>query len=233
MSQTSNKPHIVEIATDLAPEPESAPAPEPVPIAKPAAFDLTKFASKRGAAIAGVETLQTALPVHRISDANDFVRLHPDDDPETGYWSVALCFVNVPIKGQARDTLHLIDEDLARELLPSKRILSWHLALASKPWDSFFLCQVPATNLDNQWNATNVMACQRAMTHWVQATSRKAEGVEAYKIDLARHADAFPEPKWPSASLSELIATTFAGRMIDQEQHPGLLRLIGDKQDVS
>ena len=37
----------------------------------------------------------------------------------TKYWSPELCFVNVPIKGQKRDTLHLIDEDLAMRYLPS------------------------------------------------------------------------------------------------------------------
>jgi hypothetical protein len=46
-----------------------------VPIAKPRAFDLDKFKSKRAAAVANVETLQTGLPHHNISQAKDFVRL--------------------------------------------------------------------------------------------------------------------------------------------------------------
>jgi hypothetical protein len=75
------------------------------PIAKPSAFNLDKFKSKRAAAMANVETLLTALPTHNIAQAKDFVRLHPD---EINYWSDELCFVNVPIKGQKRDTLHLI-----------------------------------------------------------------------------------------------------------------------------
>jgi hypothetical protein len=67
----------------------------------------------------------------------------------------------------------------------------------------------------------------------VQATSRKDEGVEAYKIDVAQDADAFPEPNWPTPSLDELILVTFGGRMITSEDHPGLLRLIGAKQSTS
>src|SRR5262249_37590152 len=55
-----------------------------VAIPKPGGFDLNKFRSKRSAAIAGVETLQTALPVHRLAEAKDFVRLHRDEDE---YWS--------------------------------------------------------------------------------------------------------------------------------------------------
>jgi hypothetical protein len=68
---------------------------------------------------------------------------------------------------------------------------------------------------------------------WVQVTSRKQEGVENYKIDLAQDPDAFPDPKWPPQSLDELISTAFKDRMIDHEDHPALKRLIGAKQSVS
>jgi hypothetical protein len=47
---------------------------------------------------------------------------------------------------------------------------------------------------------------------------------------VARHHDAFPEPKWPTQTLDELIEKTFAGRMVDREDHPALLRLVGAKQ---
>ncbi len=212
---------------------ENVPAEDDQPamsIAKPGAFDLDKFKSKRAVAMANVETLQTALPHHSISQAKDFVRLHPSEDT---HWSPELCFVSVPIKGQKRDTLHLIDEELAMRHLPSARILRFRLALATKPNDIFFLCHVPTRNADNSWNGSNLQACEQAKTYWTQATSRKEEGVEAYKIDAARDADAFPQPQWPSQSLNSLIAITFAGRMIDVEDHPGLLRLIGAKQSTS
>jgi hypothetical protein len=199
-------------------------------IPKPSTFDLDKFKSKRAAAVASVETLQTALPHHSIAQAKDFVRLHSD---EVDYWSPELCFVNVPIKGQKRDTLHLIEEELAMRFLPSARILRFRLALATKPNDIFFLCHVPTRNTDNGWNASNLQACEQAKTHWVLATSRKDEGVEAYKIDFAKDPDAFPEPNWPTQSLADLIGKTFAGLMIDSEDHPGLLRLIGARQSTS
>jgi hypothetical protein len=203
---------------------------ESITIAKPDAFSLDKFKSQHAAAMAGVETLLTALPHHNIAQAKDFVRLHPD---EVKYWSPELCFVSVPIKGQKRDTLHLINEELAMRLLPSARILRFRLALATKPNDVFFLCHVPSQNTDNGWNNTNLQACEQAKTLWTQATSRKEEGVEAYKIDVSRDADVFPAPKWPTQSLGDLIGKTFAGRLIESEDHPGLLRLIGAKQSVS
>ena len=40
----------------------------------------------------------------------------------------------------------------------------------------------------------------------------------------------FPAPNWPKQTLDELILVTFNGRMIDKDDHPGLLRLIGAKQ---
>jgi hypothetical protein len=203
---------------------------EAAQIPKPEESGLQKFKSKRAATLAGVETLLTALPHHSISEAKDFVRLHPDEEK---YWSAELCFVNVPIKGQKRETLHLIDEEIAMRHLPSARILRFRLALASKPDDILFLCHVPSRNLDNSWNDTNLKACEQGKTLWTQATSRKDEGVESYKIDKARDPNTFPEPNWPAQTLDDLIIRTFADRMITEENHPGLLRLIGAKQEIS
>ena len=72
----------VNLVEDVVEEPaapvESSP-PDTPPIEKPAEPSLLdRFKSKRSPLIAGVETLQTALPHYRISDANDWVRLHPD-----------------------------------------------------------------------------------------------------------------------------------------------------------
>jgi hypothetical protein len=198
-------------------------------VPKPSGFDINKFRSKRSPAAAAVETLQTALPICRLSEAKDFARLHPDEDE---YWSPELCFVSVPIKGQKRDTLHLIDETLAMEFLPSGKIQRFRLALATKPYDTFFLCAVPTQNLDNSWVSSNLAACEQAKTNWVMASSRKDEGVDSYKVNFARHQDAFPEPQWPSQSLHELIEVAFAGRLIDYAEHPGLLRLIGARRSV-
>jgi hypothetical protein len=202
----------------------------PISIAKPAEFSLDKFKSKHSPAAAGIETLLTALPHYPMSQARDFVRLHPDEEH---YWSPEFCFVHVPIKGQKRETLHLIEEELGMRHLPSAKIQRFRLALATKPNDVFFLCHVPTQNLDNPWNDSDLDACLKAKTKWTQATSRRDEGVDGYKVDFARNDDAFPEPNWPTQKLEPLILTTFAGRMINSEDHPGLLRLIGAKQSTS
>ena len=211
--------------------PTDNPADEaPMSIPKPSKSTLDMFKSTRDPSIAGVETLLTALPHHKMSEARDWVRLHPD---EAEYWSPEYCFVHVPVKGQKRDTLHLINEAIAKQFLPSDRIQRFRLALATKPHDVFFLCHVPSQNLDNTWNETSVRACLQAKMKWAQATSRKGENAEGYQITYARDQDSFPEPTWPKQTLDELILVTFAGRMIDSDDHPGLLRLVGAKQSLS
>ena len=230
---TNTKP-IKLAAVEDQKTPENAPQDSAAPdssaelsIAKPSAFNLDKFKSRRTAMVANVETLLTALPHHSLKEAGDYCRLHPDEE---NYWSPELCFVSVPVKGQKRDTLHLIEEELAMRYLSSGKIKRFRLALATKPFDRFFLCHVPTQNLDNTFNETNLQGCLKAKTLWTELTSRKEEGVDAYKIDFARDQDAFPEPKWPTQTNDELIAVTFAGRMIDRDDHPALLRLIGAKQ---
>ena len=208
--------------------PEDAPLVIPKP--EPGGFDLNRFKSKRDATAANIETLPSALPVHNAAAAKDFVRLHPHEDT---HWSVELCFVNVPIKGQKHDTLHLITEDLASQFLEGGEILRFRVALATKPGDSFFLCTIPTQNLDNLWNITNLDGCEKARTYWTKFTSRKGEGAEGYKISLARDLESFGEPNWPTQPLDELIAKTFAGRMIEAQDHPALLRKVGAKQSLS
>jgi hypothetical protein len=114
------------------------------PIIKPPAFSANKFKSTTAPTIANVETLLTGLPHYTIAQAKDFVRLHPD---EKTYWSDELCFVNVPIKGASKESLHLIIEPLAK-CLPNARVLHFRLALATRPYDNFFLCHVPTRNPD-------------------------------------------------------------------------------------
>jgi hypothetical protein len=202
----------------------------PIQIAKPEeSGGLSRFRSTRGSTVAGVETLLTALPHHSISQAKDFVKLHNEET----YWSCEFCFVNVPVKGQKRETLHLIEEPLAMRYLSNGVIERFRLALATKPHDVFFLCHVPSQNLDNVWNETNLQGCVQAKTLWTRLVSRRDEGVDGYKIEQAKSKKAFPEPNWPTQNLEALIMATFAGRMIDRDNHPGLLRLIGAEQSTS
>jgi hypothetical protein len=198
---------------------------EPMSIAKPPAFNLDDFKSD-APSIDGVETLLTALPHHSLAQAKDWVRLHPD---EAVGWSSQLDFVNVPISG-VHDTLHLIHPHISKQYIPSGRLQRFRLAIATKPEDKFFLCHIPTQNKENLYNKSNLAACENAKKLWTQAISRRDEGVDGYKIIYSRDPDAFPEPKWPTQSLAELIEVTFAGRIIRTHDDPALLRLIGARQ---
>jgi hypothetical protein len=176
----------------------------------------------------------TGLPHHPLADAKDFTRLHPDEE---NYWSTEYCFVNVPVQGQKKETLHLIVSDLAAQLSPG-RVQKFRLALATKPYDVHFLAHVPSQNLDNPWNETNLQGCEAAKRLWTMLTSLKSIGQEKYKIDhskdeVEKRGAPFPEPKWPEQTLDELIEATFAGRMILDEAHPAWLRLVGSAQKLS
>src|SRR5262245_21212107 len=141
----------------------------------------------------------------------------------------------VPIRGQARDTLHLISNRLAG-LLPPKRVQRFRLALATKPYDVFFLCMVPVpnnANVDNSWIKSNLEACERARITWVMAVSQRHAGLDRYEICYAADPDAYPEPRWPTQTLHELIKVTFKGRLITKEDDPAWARLIGAKPAVS
>ena len=217
-----NKPSLV-LSAPPADDDESMSIPKPTK----SMMDLCK--STEDPSIAGVENLLTALQHYKLSEANDWARLHPN---ETTHWSSEYCFVNVPIKGQKKDTLHPILESLAKRYLDAKRILRFRLALATKPYDVFFLCHVPSRNLDNKWNDDALRACLHGKTKWVQTLSRKAENTDGYHIKFAQDQDAFPEPNWPRQSLSEIVDLTFHGRIIDNTDHPGLLRILGAKQST-
>ena len=199
-------------------------------IVKPTPAFMDKFRSKKPPTLAGVETLLTALPILKLGSVRDFFRLHPNED---SYWTPELCFVNVPIKGTKKDLLHLIDEDIAVEYLQTGEIMRKRLVLASKPHDVFFFLDVPTRNQDNSWNKTALEACERAKALWVKGSSRKEEGVDEYKIMAARDADVFPLVQWPKRTCDELLEVTFRTTNIDTDRHPGLLRLIGAKQDLT
>ena len=139
----------------------------------------------------------------------------------------------MPIKGAKRDMLHLIDDDLAVQHLPAKKIKRHRLALACKPHDVFFFCIVPSQNLDNAWNAER----SRPATWLRRIGSRRCRGGPkvsmATRSSLHRIRTRFPSRNgrrvrsmscWKSRSRTPTSTTTAI---------PALLRLIGAKQDLT
>ena len=194
------------------------------------ANSLEKFKSKRARPLGGVETLLTALPILKIGDVQDFARLHPSEED---YWSPELCFVSVPIKGVKNDMLHLIDEEIAVEYLPAKKIKRQRLALATKPHDVFFFCIVPSQNLDNSWNERRSRLASWPRRRGCRRHRARPKASTATRSITRGTKMPFPPPKWPSRTLDELLEVTFRNANIDTDKHPGLLRLIGAKPDLT
>jgi hypothetical protein len=143
--------------------------------------------------------------------------------------------VRVPIIGMKDKMLHLIDDELARNNLPSGKIKNFRLALATKPNNVFFLAEIPTRNTDNSFVMSHLRGVEQAKTRWAQLTSQKAEGRETYKVEFPRNEKAFPEPDWPNPkkqSLESLIEAAFTGRIINEEDDAAFLRLIGDVQSL-
>lgn len=214
-----------KLVTSIPPEA----GPSAPPIAKPGADFMNRFRSTKSAEMPGVATPLAPLKIIRAGETEDFFRVHPDEE---NYWTCELCFVSVPVKGTARPLLHLITEEIAMEYLSPKLIKRHRLALATKPYDVLFFCSVPSQNLDSAWNATALTALDRSKSRWTQVFSRRDEGLEEYGHKFAQNEDAFPAPKWPLRSVHEYLEVTFRDASITTSNHPGLLRLIGAKQDL-
>jgi hypothetical protein len=202
------------------------------PLIKPdAPFSLDRFKSKRDKTAANVEIDPGPLPVSRIVDVKDFVRVHHDEE---NFWSDELTFISVPIKGMKKEQLHIIDQELAVTTLEPAQILWMRLALASKPDGKLFLAQIPSMeNMDNTWNSTHFDAIRRAQKVWLMAVSRAKTGEEGYEVVLAKSQDAF-KLAWGKRTLLEHIERSFKGRIIMPDEgsqygskHEAFLRKIG------
>jgi hypothetical protein len=204
----------------------------PIGIEKPApTWTLADFKSVRNEEKAEITKEPTPLPVIRAPHVNDFVRLHEDTE---NYWSDELSFVTVPVKGEKTGTLHLILPNIAR-LLPPKKVEHSRLALASKPFDEFFLCRVPTRGIETSaWAMSEALACEEVTTRWAIVYSLRSEGIERYGTRHADDNEFVPPPKWPTQSLQEIITITFGdgshtSNIITDSEHPGLSRLLGRK----
>jgi len=224
------KPDLLGTAAAITPVTIAKPEEEALSVPKPAAFDLSKLKSTGPLTPPNVKTLLPPLSVRHLKEVGDYVRLHPD---EANYWSKETWLVSVPIKGSKGDNLHLITPELAKQYLPPARIKRMRFALGATPNGVFFLCEVPTQNLDNVWNKTTLTACETAKTFWTRLDSRHSEGLEGYVTSISGDKDFAPEPDWPTKPFDEIIGFSFEGRIIWTADHPGLLRLLGKKQQMS
>ena len=150
-----------------------------ISIVKPSFLD--KYKSKRPPTIGGVDAELNPLKVLRIGEVGDFARFHPNEDE---YWTPELCFVSVPVNGEKRDMLHLIDEDIAVQVPAGEEdqaACGWRWRRSRTTSSSSASCRRRTSTIRGTSRRSRLV--QKAKTPWVQALSRKAEGVDAYKIE--------------------------------------------------
>ena len=75
----------------------------------------------------------------------------------------------------------------------------------------------------NQWHESFAQGVEIALTQWVRVTANMPSG--AYDVLVAQAK--FAEPDWPDTTLEELVKVGFRGKIIDREDHPVILALLG------
>ena len=206
------------------PAAKSAPAAapeEPVSIEKPPPGEiLARFKTKRSLD-ERIQTLLPALPHRKISDAKDYVRLHPDD----AYWSDEYCFVMVPVPGIKGLRAAPARFRLGGGASPgSLQDSAWRWRRSRT---ISFSCPGPQPEPRQRMESLEPGGVRTPpRTSW-KGHQQETEGSEGYHIkptesELRGEGDPFPEPNWPTESLDEIVAKTFDGRMIlDREVRLG------------
>jgi hypothetical protein len=172
--------------------------------------------------------LEKLRPMY-FKDVKDYWWTHPD--PE--YTTPPMCFLKVPMPS-GRTTLHPIGEDLLKgQGVANDQVERRKLILATRPNGALFLGILPYMNLDNEYNSDVVAAVEdeEYKNKW-RKLSRYEDGRAGYIVTLALDQDFVNPPTWPTQTMQELVKIAFKGLFILKKNHPGLLRVTGQKQPV-
>ena len=75
----------------------------------------------------------------------------------------------------------------------------------------------------NPWHESLAQAVELAKTHWVRIVANM--GIGGY--DVLQAQGALADPVWSETTMEELITVGFRGKIIDTENHPVILGLLG------
>jgi hypothetical protein len=165
----------------------------------------------------------TRVP-HRKPDKSWFVRAHPTPDYRDSFGVIELR----EAAGGIGKELFLVTPPVCAYLAQQEACFAVKLLVTSiNRQGVVFLWKTNLPRDDgrpNSWTESGLEAIQRAEKAWVRVTPNIGSG----GYDLAEAAIELPEPVWPELTLSELLAISFKGAVIDSLDHSVLKRLRGE-----
>ena len=186
-----------------------------ITVKKPGSLDLGKYRISTGyGETLGSKKLITHVSVGKPGKGRFFRSSKADPNS-----------INVYLyEDKAENTFHLVSPEVADVLGNLVRGMTLHLAIdrANNP----FLIPVPLPDDNgqrNSWPQSLLGAIEHARDKWVRIESDKSAGV--YQIHEAQ--GLLEEPKWPELSLEELVNIAFAGRVINDLEHPKVQAALG------
>ena len=164
----------------------------------------------------GVKKLLTAIPV-RKPNKQEFIRTHPHPD-------YRLSGVAIIELREDRET-YLVAPQYAEELDPNWfHICNVYLTINRQQVVSLWPVKLPDPGgRMSGWHTSGVECAEKAMEHWIRVVPNISLG--AYEIHLAENV--LTEPEWPDKPFHELLKIGFKGRVIQDQEHPVILRLRG------
>jgi len=166
----------------------------------------------------GLKTLRTIIPVRRPGK-QEFFRVNPDPN----YRLPAAIMVD-----ETEDKeMYLLLGGLHTQLPGEFKLVNLRLTISMQNVLAIWPVTIPGYNgeMPNSWHLSAENAASIAEMQWTRMRSVKALG--GYQITVADGAFAKKEPEWPTEPFSELLKTAFAGKYIDNLQHPLVQRLFG------
>jgi len=179
---------------------------------KPVGFNMADFeAIPNDSGITLVRKIVT-IPV-RKPDKQKFFRTHPTSE-------VLVHLVEIKEEGE----YYLVRKSALQALVGETKLFRLHLCYYQN--GTIFLCPIPQPDEDgkwNQWHKSLAIAIVDAKKKWIRAIPDKS--INGYTIIEAN--GQISEPEIPRMSLEEILQIAFKDRIIDNENHPIVKKLMG------
>lgn len=147
-----------------------------------------------------------------------FFRVHPGEE-----FASTFSLLDARKMG-AGDGMYAVTKEVAALITDQLRLVQLRLAVTN--FGVPYLLPMPLPGPDgrsNPWHVSLARAVKLAESKWIRVTSNMVRG--AYDVFEAQ--GDLGEPKWPAESFEELLKIAFQGRIIDADDHPFVMQLLG------